>query len=211
MTDRELIGRVLAHGPGAADHFVTRFSRFVWSILVRDFRIPPERAENIYQDLFVRLWDDDYRRLRMWRGEGAFASYLGPVVRNLALDHLRADPLKTPGRSDRDDDQPVFDPFDREPSPEELAMVQQQREKLERAVERLSARDRALYDLRHEQDLSYIEIAAALGLSVNAVGVALTRLTQRLRALVEERAPDPADRRTDPAAGVRSPEPGPSG
>jgi RNA polymerase sigma factor (sigma-70 family) len=202
--DRELIDRVLAHQPDAADCFVIRFSRFVWSVLVRDFGISPERAEDLHQEVFLRLWDDDYRRLRLWRGEGVFASYLGPIVRNLALDRLRADPSLRSRQPAPDGGQPEFDPTDPEPGPEELAIVQELRERLERAASKLSKRDRELYRLRHELDMSYVEIGKQLDLSVNAVGVALARLVKKLRSLADAEPPEKHAGSAKRSPGVRS-------
>jgi RNA polymerase sigma-70 factor (ECF subfamily) len=213
ISDRELVARVIARDDDAADIFVLRFSRFVWSVFVRYSGIDETVACDLYQDTFTRLLDDDYRRLRMWRGEGSFVSYLGPIVRHIANDYLRArrEFAVGDGGLDDDDDAPVFDPPDDEPGPEELAIVQEQRRMLERAVGRLDERDRLLYRLRHEEDRPYKEIAAETGMTVNNVGVALSRLLKKLEALVKEELPDPGAAPPEPPGGVISPGPGPSG
>lgn len=211
QTDRELIAGVLARAPGAADLFVARFSRFVWAILIHDMRLRRDAAEDLSQDVFVRLWEDDYRRLRIWRGEGAFASYLGPIVRRLALDFLRGNPAVVTRSLDGGEEDRVLDPPDPDPGPEELAMVEEDRERLARAVERLGERDSELYRLRHEQDLEYREIAARMEMTVNAVGVALSRLLKRLRQSMEPEPPDRPSGAPHGAKGVRSTSPEPSG
>ena len=214
LSDRELVTLVIAHDNAAANIFVLRFSRFIWWVFIQHGGIDKTCAEDLYQELFVRLFDDDYRRLRLWSGEGAFVSYLGPIVRHLAADHLRSRREFPLGKGGRDDDEPAFDPVDDEPSPEELAMVREQREQLERAVAGLSARDRLLYRLRHEEDCSYAEIAQATEMTVNAVGVALGRLVKKLKALVEDDPAAPSPEPPDPPGtpgGVISPGPGPSG
>jgi RNA polymerase sigma factor (sigma-70 family) len=137
-TDRELVRAVTEGDRRAAEIFVVRFTRYVHSILHRDFELSKEIAEDLYQEVFVRLWDDNYRRLRNWRGEGDFAGYLGPIVRNLALEHFRRagrDPLP-----DRDSPEAREDPMDLEPTPEEQAAVDERRRAIERAVEGLDER-----------------------------------------------------------------------
>ena len=182
--DRELIDQVVDSDPEAADLFVLRFSRFVWAILVRSFRLKDAEAQEIYQDVFLRLWEDDYRRLRLWSGQGDFVSYLGPIVRHLALDMLRAQGRRLPleGREEEREEEPRAT----EPSPEELVVVRERRALLERALEGLAGRNRELYRLRFERERSYKEIAEALGLTVNHVGVALKRLEKRLGRLVKD-------------------------
>ncbi len=178
LDDRELIARILGEDAGAADLFVTRFTRFVWAILVRHLRLETEVAEELHQEVFLRLWEDDYRRLRLWSGDGDFAYYLAPIVRNLAMDRLRAHPGTAEVPLEQDDRScRLLDP---DPDPEELARIQEQRRALEAAVLRLTGRDRELYRRRYDLDESYRQIAEAMGLTVNNVGVSLARLTGRL-------------------------------
>ena len=178
MCDRDLIRAVLDGVPEAGDEFVVRFTRFVYAILVRSFRLEPEVADDLYQEVFLRLMQDDYRRLALWRGEGDFADYLAPIVRNVALSHLRGsgrDPVGI-GNDDLDFDERVGS----EPGPEEQAAVVEQRRLVERAVERLGPRERELYRLRFVNDMKHREIAAELDLTVSHVGVSLLRLERRL-------------------------------
>ena len=207
MEDRALIARVLAGETPAADLMVSRFTRFVWAILVRQLGLPRDLAEDLFQEVFVRLWEDDYRRLRSWSGEGDFASYLAPIVRNLALDRLRVNPDRHERPLDSRDE---WSGLDGEPDAEELAWIHEQREILRRAVGGLSERDRELVRRRYEQELSYREIAGAMNMTVNHVGVALARLTERLKGSVSAApaahlGPDP-----DPGRAVRWSSPGSS-
>jgi RNA polymerase sigma factor (sigma-70 family) len=177
-SDLDLIHRVVDGDGKAADLFVLRFSRFVWAILVRSFGLRGAEAEEIYQAVFVRLWEDDYRRLRLWSGHGDFASYLAPIVRHLALDALRVQGRRR--QLDGPEEESGREPRETEPGPEELAIRQEQRRVLERAVEGLGPRDRKLYRLRFQREQSYKAIGQEMGMTVNHVGVALKRLEVRL-------------------------------
>ena len=123
VDDRQLIDRVLAGDTRAADAFVTRFTRLVWAILIRQTALAAGQVEDVYQGVFVRLWEDDYRRIRNWSQNGDFAAYLAPIVRHLALDALR----RTPG--DREQPLPEADEPESapivvgDPGPEELAYI----------------------------------------------------------------------------------------
>jgi RNA polymerase sigma factor (sigma-70 family) len=200
MEDRALIARVLAGNSRAADLLVNRFARFVWAILVRQLALPHDLAEDLFQEVFVRLWEDDYRRLRLWSAEGDFASYLAPIVRNLALDRLRANP----DRHERPiESQDEWSDMDGEADAEELAWIHEQREILCRAVGGLSERDCELFRRRYEQEQSYREIARAMNMTVNHVGVALARLTERLKGLASTAAAAHLGPRPDPGRAVR--------
>ena len=128
LTDRELLRRVIDGEKTACDAFVVRFSRFVYAILHRNLRLGPDLADDLFQSVFVHLWDDDCRRMRQWRGEGDFADYLGPIVRHLALGYLRSPRHKKEESADGLDLDGLIGP---EPTPEEEARVQEQRSRLE--------------------------------------------------------------------------------
>lgn len=179
ISDRVLVDRLISGDHEAADLFTTRFSRLVWAVLLRDFGLPRDLSEDLYQDLFLRLWDDDYRRLRNWSRQGDFASYLTTIVRHLSLDRLRA---RAPERENSlpesdDHDQPCSEA----PGPEELATLEEQRGIVEQILNRLPDRYQDLYRLRYVEELPYAEIARELAATVNHVGVLLSRLTARLR------------------------------
>jgi RNA polymerase sigma-70 factor (ECF subfamily) len=208
IPDRVLVERLLAGDSEAADLMVTRFSGLVWSILVRRFRLRDDQREELFQEVFVRLWEQDYRRIRMWSGEGDFASYLAPIVRHLALDRLRhpdgrEQPLPDP-------EGPGEDPATGEPDPLELARIHEQRAAVERAVTGSAAADRELYRLRYEQQASYREISLTLKITVNNVGVRLARLTEKLRKAVEADTPEFSKRTVGARGAVRSTPPGSS-
>ena len=79
-TDRELVDAVIAGDPEAAALFVERFFRFIVAIAGRFARTRTSLAHNVSQNVIRHLWDDDFRRLRKWSGEGDFASFLAPIV-----------------------------------------------------------------------------------------------------------------------------------
>lgn len=205
--DRQLVSRVLAGDPKAADLFVTRFTRLVWWILIHQIRLAREPAEEVYQDVFVHLWENDYRRLRNWSDDGDFAAYLAPIVRHRALDRLRQEQGKHERQLPGAGDEPLPEPADDCPGVDELAWVAQQRRLLDRAVVKLGEQDRRLYELRFSKDKSYREISVSLDITVTNVGVRLNRLVERLRAAITAEL-SPKTPKTGTA--VRLPGPGPS-
>ncbi len=209
VDDRQWIDRVLDGDPHAADMFVTRYTRLVWAILIRQTGVAVGQVEDVYQEVFVRLWEDDYRRIRNWSRDGDFAAYLAPIVRHLALDALR----KSPGDRERplpEPDETDTEPIVGDPSPEELAHIGQRRELLEEALLRLSVQDNELYELRFVQELSYLEISEPMGITVNNVGVRLTRLVDRLKRSCLAQMPERPGRSPKARWEVRLPSPSPS-
>lgn len=172
-TDFELIERLLNGDPTAPGRFVRRFERLIHRLLHTQ-GVSAQDHEDLFQEVFLRLWERDFYRLRLWRGreDSLFSSYLRVLVRHLICDLYRKrgtiDPEPSWGTPLRD--------------PETLLLSREQTEALEQALEKLSERDRELIVRRHLREESYREIATGMGLTVNHVGVALARAEKRLKA-----------------------------
>jgi RNA polymerase sigma factor (sigma-70 family) len=114
-----------------------------------------------------------------FRHRGAFLAYLRTSIRHRIVDELRR-------ASRRRAAAPFIEPVDGARSPLQRIIDMQNVERYSRALARLGDRDRQLIVLRVEQQLSYSDVAARLGLSSEpavriAVKRALSRLARRLR------------------------------
>lgn len=144
-------------------------------------------TDDVFHDVFLRLTENGFRRLRQWQGQSSLATYLAVVARNAGRDWLRARPLTEP--LDDEDDTPT-DPSDPpRPLPEEIHLGQVAT-LVHRCLKALSERDRSLIGLRHLQDRAYAEIGQILSMTVNHVGVALSRAEARLRECLARLAPE---------------------
>jgi RNA polymerase sigma-70 factor (ECF subfamily) len=142
------------------------------------------RAEEIVQEAFIQLW-----RRPPEAGEVAFHAWLRRVVSNLAINSLQR--TRRPGAL------PEFD-IQARPACGEGTAALEQREQLERvraALERLDEPKRAILMLRAHEQLSYQEIAEALGIPV---GTVMSRLNRARAALVEEMQAQSRESREEP-------------
>lgn len=191
LTDGQLIENVITRVQGASDLFVERFYKFIFSILARDLKLPREQAEDLHQDIFLRLFENDFQRLCNWSGDGNFVNYLGTLVRNLANDWFRKKKMRgevpLDPDSDEDDTPPAVQPASTDPSPEEEAATAERRRRLHQAIEKLSERDRELIHRRHLKEQSYREIAGGMDYKISSVGVILARAERRLKEAVDRR------------------------
>ncbi len=119
----------------------------------------PAEAEDVTQEAMLRLW----RAAPEWEDGGApVGAWLHRVATNLCLDRLRRR-----GRSSPLEDAP--EPPDPAPSALERLDAADRATALRTALHALPDRQRAAIVLRHFEDRSNPEIAAAMGLSVDAV------------------------------------------
>jgi RNA polymerase sigma factor (sigma-70 family) len=122
-------------------------------------RLGAERAEDAYQETFLRALQA-YRRLE--HGEHLRAWIL-TIAKNVAVDTLRrARPQEELGEQPADDGRPPY---------EELAPL----------TDGLPPKERAAVVLRYGYDLSYDQIATALGSSEDAARQAASTGVRRLR------------------------------
>lgn len=132
------------------------------------------------EDLSQEVWLKAYRALDMYRGEASFYTWLRQITINTLLNHQRTRMFslfstKTAAQNisltDADFDLPV------EPGQHQRLLVQQVLE----ALGELGARERLIFLLKHQEGMTYDEIALACGVSSGTIKKALFRTVTKLR------------------------------
>lgn len=185
-----LLHRCLDGDRSAWNTLVTRFSRLVVSRVGRTFAQfdRPDlqaQADDVAQDVFVSLLEDDYRTLRTLRDPARFPGWLARVARNKAVDVLRQKPAR-PGA--------LGDP----PPPENATYPDPQTDDAEaarhalarEALESLEDRDRLIVELFYFEKRRYREIAQMLNIAENTVASRLYRVKRRLMEQLESKLAD---------------------
>ena len=167
-----LVSRILEGDSGALDELISLYRSLIYAILVRHLNFPPDDADEIFQRFLVRIWENDFRRLRAWRRNAPLAAYIGKMVRNLAGDFRRE------RRRDTQIDDAGQSILDYSHLEADRAHV------VEAALSELSDRDRELIYRRYYLGQTYREIADELGMTPNHAGVALSRAQLRLKQIL---------------------------
>lgn len=138
-------------------------------------------AEDLAQEAFLRL----HRALPKFRGESSIGTWLYRTTTRLAIDHLRKERLKRKlffFRQHDDDPDPLESVADPRSNPGRDLQTSQAMTCLRQAMHKLSARQRAVFVLRHHEGLPLQEIATLLGLETGTVKAHLHRAVTTLRA-----------------------------
>jgi RNA polymerase sigma-70 factor (ECF subfamily) len=174
-SDAQLVERCRAGDAVAWTELVERYSRYVYAIAVRAYRLPEHDAEDVFQNVFARA----YERLGSLRSDDAIRPWLAQLTRNACVDRLRAAARE----------QPV-----EEPRAEELdSMLERLDEALDvrDALRTLSADCQEILDRFFARDESYRTIGTALHLPDGTIASRISRCLGRLRRQLEGRNPAP--------------------
>jgi RNA polymerase sigma-70 factor (ECF subfamily) len=179
-SDQDLARRCLAGDEGAYRELIRRYERQVYSLAFRMVRVR-EDAEDLTQGTFIRM----FKALDRYDPARAFPAWLFTIAARLSIDHVRRRRVKTvplyrtdPGT----EEEHVVEVRDPGLGPEELAVRRQEERAAENLIGSLPEHYRIVVMLRHQQGLSYEEIAGALRLPLGTVKARI----HRARALLKE-------------------------
>lgn len=168
--DAELVARVGQRDPGAARALVARKLPRLLALATRLLGDRME-AEDVAQEAFIRIWKQAPR----WKdGEARFDTWLHRVALNLCYDRLR-------GRREEPHDEMPDEP-DPQPRADARLETLERDARVRAALEALPARQREALVLQYYQELSNIDAAGLMGITVDALESLLSRARRNLRA-----------------------------
>ena len=186
---------MLAGDGAAGNEFVDRYSKLIYSILIRLCGIPEDYLEDAFNHVIMKLLEDDFRRLRAWRGESALSTYLFAVTRNLGRDYREKEFRREKYMLEPGDDGGDEFHDGNAPTPEDEVLVSLMEKIIANLIGSLEEICSKIIDLRFMKDMSYNEIALAAGITVGNVGVRLHRCLDALAKLMKVKFPDLFDDR----------------
>lgn len=186
-TDAELVAQLQQGSETAFRTLVERYQDRIYRTALSLLR-SPEEAEDVAQEVFVEV----YQTVGQFRGEAALSTWLYRLATSCALRHLRRASARKRLAYFTSllgfDNRPLHEPADHA-HPQALLEGEQQLRALHAHIGRLPGQQQVAFTLRHEQELSYEEIAAVLGTTVAAVESLLFRARQTLRRHLQSSAP----------------------
>lgn len=181
-SDNELISRA-QHGEVVAfEQLVRRYDRSVLAIASR-FTRNTEDAQDIYQEAFLRV----YRGLSGFRFESSFSTWLYRVVTNVCLSHQRKNRRVEQvsldaSFEDSETVQAAAATTSYGKNPEKLYRDVEIFDRVNDALELLSAKQRLVFILKHYEGRKLGEIAVMMDCAEGTVKRYLFLATQKLRA-----------------------------
>jgi len=146
-------------------------------------------AQDIYQDAFLKA----YKSVANFRFECSFYTWIYRIVTNLCLDHLRKKQVRkeeAPVATDPTGEQ--YDVLEQVPdaragaNPERDLMRRELGGRIGRALEKLTPRERMVFELRHYHGLKLRTVGEVLNTTEETAKNTLFRATQKLRGALAD-------------------------
>lgn len=129
------------------------------------------QAEDIVQDVFLKIWQN---RAQLEDVEN-ISAYIFKMVRNYAIDKLRRLAKEIEIRE-------ILIAEDTHlHTPEKELLRKEQRELIQKALEKLPSQQRKIYSMHRLQGMKFDEIAQELGLSISTVKNHIFRASENIR------------------------------
>ncbi len=174
ISEWQLIQASAAGDEQAFEHLYRHYSRRVYSLCLRILGDPTD-AEDVTQEVFLQV----YRKLKTFRGDSAFTTWLYRLTVNAALMHLRKSTVRHEQAEDDEQIKIMTDHAARERRNRVLDRLA-----LERAIQALPPGYRTVFILHDVEGYEHEEIARMLGISVGTTKSQLHKARLRLRQIL---------------------------
>jgi len=169
-----------ATGKKAFDLLVLKYQHRIMKVLSR-YMYDQHEVQDLAQEAFIKA----YRALPNFRGDSAFYTWLYRICMNLSINSLkRHKRVMTESRFKEE-----AKPLEREAGGEDPSSSLARREmeqKIEKAIDSLSPKYKAVFVLRIYDEMSYEQIAESLNISVGTVMSRLYRAREKMQEMLKE-------------------------
>src|ERR1700688_1995810 len=187
LEERALVEEAQAGSRLAFEELVRRYDRDVFRLALNLMKRRQD-ARDVYQEAFLKV----YRNLHRFRFECSFYTWLYRIVTNVCLDQLRRRQARpedqAPESNSGNHEEGITEFFERQREhrptldPERQLFGKEIQARIASAMERLSPRERVVFELKHYQGLKLRAIGDALGTTEETVKNSLFRATRKLRS-----------------------------
>jgi len=173
----KLITEIIAGSKQAFESLVEKYQpmvrKTVQFILYRSNNYDSS-VDDLTNDVFLSLLENDYKKIRQFKGLASFATYLRVIASRQVLGVLRR-PKRELSATDK-----IERTADSSPTPEESYQDQENRNLLAEAIGTLKPADQLLMKLSYYQELSAEESARVMNISLSAFYSRKSRLVKKI-------------------------------
>ncbi len=173
--DKDLVSRYLAGNMVAFDELMTRHQRAVYRLCFR-FVQTREDAMDLTQEVFIKAFEN----LSAFRGDARFKTWLYRVAVNHCLNHVKKN-----SREFVEVDESIGSV---KPHFHNRLLEKERRAIVKELMVNLPPKQKAILELRMNDNLSYEEIAGILGRSVSTIKSSVFFALTKLKKMVQQQS-----------------------
>ena len=181
ITDQNLVTQYIQGNEACLEMLINRHKDRIFTtiiLIVKDSYI----AEDLFQETFIKIIKN--LKKGKYNEEGKFLPWAIRIARNMAIDYFRK--MKRMPTVTRSDGEDVFRKIKPAVDNHEEQMIRLEKESMVRAViNKLPEEQRQVLILRHYGDLSFKEIAAMTGVSINTALGRMRYALNNMRKMME--------------------------
>ena len=181
ITDQNLVTQYIQGNEACLEMLINRHKDRIFTtiiLIVKDSYI----AEDLFQETFIKIIKN--LKKGKYNEEGKFLPWAIRIARNMAIDYFRK--MKRMPAVTRSDGEDVFRKIKLAVDNHEEQMIRLEKESMVRAViNKLPEEQRQVLILRHYGDLSFKEIAAMTGVSINTALGRMRYALNNMRKMME--------------------------
>ena len=181
ITDQNLVKQYVQGNEACLEMLINRHKERIFTtiiLIVKDSYI----AEDLFQETFIKIIKN--LKKGKYNEEGKFLPWAIRIARNMAIDYFRK--IKRMPTVTSSDGEDVFRKIKLALDNREEQMIRNEKENLVRAViNKLPEEQRQVLILRHYGDLSFKEISAMTGVSINTALGRMRYALNNMRKMME--------------------------
>lgn len=177
QSETELIERSITGDSAAFEQLVFMYDREVLSIAAR-FTFSSDDAKDIYQETFIRA----FRGLKNFERRSEFSTWLYRIATNVCLTHREKNKKTAMISLDEDasDDAAIYHAVS-EKRADTVLFSNEITARIEKALKKLSPKQKLVFTLRHYQDYKLKDIAVMMSCAEGTVKKYLFEATQKMK------------------------------
>ncbi|MCA0269411.1 MAG: sigma-70 family RNA polymerase sigma factor [Bacteroidetes bacterium] len=183
--DRAWIAKALRGDQRAYERLVAKYERALYHHILRLVRSRDD-VDDLVQETFIKA----FAALEAYTPQYAFSTWLYKIATNHAIDHLRKRRIATTSIDrpiqTKDGEMQMELPDDTY-RPDKPLVEDQRRTLLAEAVEQLPDKYRRVIEMRHQQEMTYEDIAETLDLPLGTVKAHIFRARELLNRYLRDR------------------------
>lgn len=176
-SEKELLKECIKGDKKVWDLFVDRYTKLIYNTILKTLQM--YRSEFLYHDLedihnniFLSLIEDDYKKLRQYKGLNGctVSSWIMVIATNTTLNFIKRNKTSISLDDPLDEDRSLRDTIP-DPQPSVIKQLEEleQSEMLKEIMDGLGSDDKLFLKYYYEEELSPEEIAGIMNLSVSAI------------------------------------------